>query len=115
MTLLKIPQLYLLALPVGAELDFDAGRAQEGRRAAGRVLLRADLVPLDSPRLGELVHVELEQAVASHGVVALVAVVVATQAAEASTQVGGGHDLHEAVAIPGDLQTCSGGKWTVVG
>lgn len=113
MTLLKLPRLYLLTLPVGAELDFDAGRAQEGRRAAGRVVLRADLVPVDSPRLGELVHVELEQAVAAHGVVALVAVVVAAQAAEAPAQVGSGHDLHETVAVPGDLQTCGGaGKWT---
>lgn len=106
MALLKLPRLYLLALAVGAELDFDAAGAQEGRRPAGRGLLGANLVSLDSPRLGELVHVELEVAVASHGVVALVAVVVAAKAAEAAAQVRGGHNLHKAVAVPCDLQTC---------
>lgn len=105
-TLLKLPQLYLLTLAVGPELDFDAAVAQEGRRATGRVLLGANLVPFHPPRLRKLVHIEFEKAVASHGVVAFVAVVVATQAAEASTQVRSGHDLHETVAVPRDLQTC---------
>lgn len=109
MALLKLPQLYLLALPVGAELDLDAARAQEGRWAARRVLLRANLVSLDSPRLGKLVHIKLEQAVTSHGVVALVTVVVAAKAAEAAAKVGGSHNLHETVAVPRYLQTCEGG------
>lgn len=108
-TLLKLPQLDLLTLAVGPELDFDAAVAQEGRGPAGRVLLRADLVPLHPPRLRKLVHVELEKAVASHGVVALVAVVVAAEAAEASAQVRSGHHLHETVAVPRDLQTCGRG------
>lgn len=112
--LLKLPRFDLLALPVGAELDFDAAGAQDGRRAAGRVLLRADLVSLDSPRLGKLVHVELELPVTAHGVVALVAVVVPAKAAEASSQVGGGNDLHETVAVPRDLQTCDGGEFEQV-
>lgn len=107
---LKLPRLNLLALPVGAELDFDAARAEEGRRPARQRLLGANLVPLDSPRLCKLVHVELELPVASHGVVSLVAVVVATKAAEASTQVGSSHNLHETVAVPCDLQTCRGRK-----
>lgn len=37
--LLKLPRLYLLALSVGPEFDFDAAGTQEGRRSAGRVLL----------------------------------------------------------------------------
>lgn len=106
MTLLKLPRLYLLTLPVGTELDFDAAGAQEGGRPTRRVLLGANLVAVDAPRFGKLVHIELEQAVASHGVVALVAIVVATKAAEAPPQVRGGHDLHETVAVPRDLQTC---------
>lgn len=105
MALLKLPRLQLLALPVGAELDFDAAGTQEGRRPSRWMLLGANLVSLDSPRLCKLVHVELEMAVTSHCVVALVSVVVATEAAEASTQVGSGHDLHETVTIPRDLQT----------
>lgn len=103
MALLELPRLDLLALTVGTELDLDAAGAQEGGGAAGRGLLGANLVPLHAPRLGELVHVELEVAVAPHGVVALVAVVVATQATEAPPQVGGRHHLHEAVAVPRDL------------
>lgn len=73
------------------------------------MLLRANLVSVDSPRLGKLVHIKLEQAVTSHGVVALVAVVVATKAAEASAKVGSGHNLHKTVAVPRDLQTCGEG------
>lgn len=114
MALLKLPRLYLLAFPMSAEFYFDAAGAEEGRGPARRRLLGANLVSLDSPRLGKLVHVELEQAVASHRVVALVPVVVAAKAAEASTQVGGGHDLHETVAIPCDLQTCRR-RWRNVG
>lgn len=91
---------------MGAELDFDAAGAQEGRWPARRVLLGANLISLDSPRLGKLVHVEFELPVASHGVVTLVAVVVATKAAQASTQVGGSHNLNKTVTVPGDLQTC---------
>lgn len=93
---------------MGAELDLDAAGTQEGRWAARQVLLSADFVSLHSPRLGELVHVELEQAVTSHGVVALVAVVVSAKAAETSAQVGSGHDLHKTVAVPRNLQTCRG-------
>lgn len=107
--LLKLPELDLLTLAVGPELDLDAAVAQEGRGPAGRVLLRTHLVPLHPPRLGELVHVKLEEAVAAHGVVALVAVVVAAEAAEASAQVRRGHHLHETVAVPRDLQTCGRG------
>lgn len=106
MALLKLPRLYLLTLPVSAKLDFDAAGAQEGRRPARRRLLGANLVALDSPRLGKFVHVKLELAVTSHGVVALVAVVVAAKAAEASAKVRSGHDLHETVTVPRDLQTC---------
>lgn len=98
---------------MGAELDFDAAGTQEGRWAARQVLLRANFISLNSPRLGELIHVKLEQAVTSHGVVALVAVVVSAKAAEASAQVGSGHDLHETVTIPCYLQTCRG-KWTLM-
>lgn len=113
-TLLELPRLDLLTLSVGAELDFDAAGAQEGRGPAGRMLLGADLVSIDSPRLGKLVHVELELAVASHGVIALVAVVVAAEATESAAQVGGGHDLHETVSVPRDLQTCDGGQFEQV-
>lgn len=70
---------------MGTELDLYAAGTQEGCRLAWRMLLRANLVSLYPPRLGKLVHVELEVAVASHGVVSFVAVVVATKAAEAST------------------------------
>lgn len=107
MTLLELPRLDLLTLAMGAEFDLDAAGTQEGGGAAVRRRLGAQLVAVQhAPRLGELVHVELEVAVAAHGVVALVPVVVAAQATEAPAQVGGGHHLHEAVAIPGDLQTC---------
>lgn len=105
-TLLKLPRLQLLTLAVGAELDLDGAGAQEGRGPAQRGLLGAHLVSVHAPRLGELVHVELELAVAAHGVVALVAVVVAAEAAEAAAQVRGGHHLHEAVAVPRYLQAC---------
>lgn len=108
MALLKLPRLYLLTLSVSTEFDFDAAGAQEGSRSARRVLLRAKLVPLDSPRLGKLVHVKLEMAVASHGVISFVAVVVSAKTAEASTQMGGCHNLYETVAVPGDLKTCDG-------
>lgn len=108
MALLKLPRLYLLALPVGTELDLDAAGAQEGCWAARRGLLGANLVSLNSPRLGKLVHIELELAVTSHGVVTLVAIVVPAEAAEASSQVGSSHDLHKTVAVPRDLQTCRG-------
>lgn len=107
--LLKLPQLYLLTLAVGPELDFDAAVAQEGRRAAGRLLLSANLVPVHPPRLRKLVHVKFEKAVASHCVIAFVAIVVATKAAEASTQVRSGHHFHKTVAVPCDLQTCKRG------
>lgn len=105
-TLLKLPQLYLLTLAVGPQLDFDAAVAQEGRGATGRLPLRANLVPLHPPRLRKLVHVKFEKAVSSHRVIAFVAVVVAAEAAEASTQVRRGHHLHKTVAVPCDLQTC---------
>ncbi len=95
---------------MGAELDFDAARAQEGRWPARRGLLGANLVSLDSPRLCKLVHVELEVAVTSHGVITLVAVVVPAKATEASSQVGSSHNLHKTVTIPRDLQTCRGRK-----
>lgn len=108
-TLLKLPQLYLLTLAVSPELNLDAAGAQEGRRATGRLLLRANLVPLHPPRLRKLVHVKFEQAVTSHGVIAFVAIVVATEATEASTQVWRGHHFHKTVAVPCDLQTCKGG------
>lgn len=84
-TLLKLPRLYLLALPVRPELHFDAARTQEGRRPARRMLLRANLISLDSPRLCKLIHVELELTITSHCVVTLVTVVVAAKAAETST------------------------------
>lgn len=105
---LKLPRFDLLTFPVGSKLHLDAARTEEGRGAAGLVLLGANLIPLHSPRLGELVHVELEVSVASHGVVALVAVVVSAQATEASAQVRSSHNLHETVAIPRDLQACRG-------
>ena len=106
MTLLKLPRLELLALSVGAELDLDAAGTEEGGGPAGGVLLvGAHLVGLHPPRFGKLVHVELEEAVAAHGVVAPLPVVVAAEAAEAPAQVGRGHHLHEAVAVPRDLQT----------
>lgn len=111
MALLELPRLDLLTLAVGTELDLDAGRAEKrGRVPKGRSLLAAQLVAIQSPRLGKLVHVELEEAVAAHGVVALVAVVVAAKATEAPPQVGRCHYLHEAVAVPGDLQTGDGGE-----
>lgn len=105
-TLLELPQFYLLTLAMGPELDFDGAVAQEGCRATGRVLLRTNLVSFHPPRLSKLVHVKFEKAVASHGVVTFVAVVVATEAAEASAQVRGGYDLHKTIAVPRDLQTC---------
>lgn len=113
-TLLKFPRLYLLALTVGPELDFDAAGAQEGRGPARRMLLGANLISFDSPRLGKLVHVELELAVASHGVVALVAVVVTTEATEPSAKMGSSYNLYKTVTIPCDLQTCNGGEFEQV-
>lgn len=108
--LLELPQLDLLTLAVGPELDLDAAVAQEGGGASGGLLLGADLVPLHPPRLRKLVHVKLEEAVPAHGVVPLVAVVVPAQAAEASTQVRRRHHLHKTVPVPGDLQTCGRGQ-----
>lgn len=116
---LELPGLELLALAVRAELDPHAAGAGEGGGAPCAPPLRlllvgvqvgrgAHLVALGAPRLGELVHVELELPVAAHRVVALVPVVVAAQAAETAAQVGRGHHLHEAVAVPRDLQACRG-------
>lgn len=110
--LLKLPRLYLLTLPMGAELDFDAAGAQERRRPARRMLLGANLVSINSPRLGKLIHVKLKVAVASHRVIALVAIVVAAKATQASTQVGSSDNLHETVTIPCYLQTCRW-RWRV--
>lgn len=93
---------------MSAEFDLDAAGTQEGGRPAGRGLLGANLVPFHSPRLGKLVHVELELPVAPHGVVTLVAVVVSTEATETSSQVGGRDHFNETVTVPRDLQTFRG-------
>lgn len=66
----------------------------------------ANLISLDSPRLCKLVHVKLELAVTAHGIVALVAIVVAAKATEAPTQMRSSYNLHKTVTIPCDLQTC---------
>ena len=106
MTPLKLPRLELLALAVRAELYPNAGGAQEGGGASGRLVLvgGAHLVALHAPRLSEFVHIELELPVAAHRVIALVPVVVAAQATEAPAQVGRSHNFHKAVAVPRDLQ-----------
>lgn len=105
MALLELPGLELLTLAVSPELDLDAAGAEEGGGPARRLLLGAHLVALHTPGLGELVHVKLELPVSAHGVVALVAVVVAAESTEATAQVRSRHHLHEAVAVPGDLQS----------
>lgn len=110
MALLELPGLDLLTLAVGPELDFDAARAEEGRGSSGVVLLGAHLIPLHPPGLGELVHIELELPVSSHGVVPLLPVVVPAQATQTPAEVRGGYHLHETVPIPRDLQTCDGGE-----
>lgn len=66
----------------------------------------ANLISLNSPRLCELVHVKLELPVTAHGIVTLVAIVVAAKAAEAPTQMRSSYNLHKTVTIPCDLQTC---------
>lgn len=114
MALLELPGLDLLTLPVSSELDFDAARAEEGRGPFRWVLLGAHLVPLHSPGLGKLVHVELELVVSSHGIVPLLAVVVPAEATQTAAQVRGSYHLHEAVPVPRDLQTCDGGEFEQV-
>lgn len=99
---------------MGAKFDFDTARAHERRRPARRRLPRANLVSLDSPRLGKIVHIELELAITSHGIITLVAIVVATEATKATAQVGGCYHLHKTVTIPGYLQTCDGGEFEQV-
>lgn len=105
MALLKLPRLYLLAFPVGPEFDSNTSRAQEGRWPARWMLLGAEFISFNLPRLCELIHVKLELAVASHGVVALVAIVVPTKTAETATQVWGRYNFYKTVTVPRDLQT----------
>lgn len=69
------------------------------------MLLGAKFISLDSPRLCKLIHIKLELAVTSQGVVALVTVVVPTKTAEMSAQVGSRYNLYKTVTIPSDLQT----------
>lgn len=107
--LLKLPWLYFLALPVGTELDLDTAGAKEGGRPASWMLLGTNLVSVNSPRLGKLIHVKLELAIASHCIIALVAVVVATKTTQPSTQVGSSYNLHKTVTIPCYLQACRWG------
>lgn len=103
MTLLELPGLELLTLPVSAEPDlYTAGTEVRGGPPEG---LGTNLIPLHSPRLCKLIHHELEEAVAAHGVIPLVSIVVPTEAAETTAQVRSSHHLHEAVPVPRDLQT----------
>lgn len=77
-------------------------------------MFSANFISLDSPRLCKLVHVKLELAIASHGVVALVTVVVAAKATEAPAQMRSSYNLHKTVTVPCDLQTCNGGEFEQV-
>lgn len=95
---------------MGPKLDFDTARAQERCWPARWMLLGANLVSINAPRLCKLVHIELELAVTSHGVVTLVPIVVTAKATETAAQVWSGYNLDKAVTIPCDLQTWNGKK-----
>lgn len=100
---LKLPGFELLALPMGPQLHLHRPLAQLRRRLSPGPV--AELIGLYPPGLCKVVHIELEVSIPADQVITLMSIIVATETTEFALEMGGGHDLHKTVSIPGYFQT----------
>lgn len=109
---LELPGLEFLAFSMGSELHLHCALAQ--LRHWFSLWPVAEFIGLHPPGLSKVIHVELEVSVSTNQVITFMPVVVATETAKLALEMGGSHDLHKTVSIPGYLQTCFGGHFQEV-